>query len=484
MHSETIAALATARGPSALAVVRLSGPAALDVVDRLFLPAGRLTRLPGQACAVGHLVAGAERVDQVVVTLFRAPHSFTGEDLVEITCHGGDLTPGRVLDLVLASDDVRPAREGEFTLRAFLNGKLDLSQAEAVEALITARSVASARAALRVLGGDLRRSLEASMESLTSALARLEVSLDVQEDGAPDVLSPASTGEAGTRDIAALLSDERARMTRLLAGGRTGRLLDAGLRVVFVGRPNAGKSSLLNALLALDRAIVSPVPGTTRDVLEAPAVWAEVPLVLVDTAGLRAGGDPVEQEGVRRAREAIRTATLVVHVVDVAATTPASVAADVKLLDVPREQCLIALHKWDLPPASGWTGPAAASARAEGSADADASAHADLGARACVHSSTIDAPGVESLRAAIVESLRKMTGDSEETLLVADRQCALMTEALQGLDRARELLASGDGRELVAFELRRALERLGEILGTRVGPRVLEEIFSRFCVGK
>ncbi len=491
MHSDTIAALATARGPSALAVVRLSGPAALDAVDRLFLPAGRLARLPSQACAVGHLVAGDEQVDQVVVTLFRAPHSYTGEDLIEITCHGGDVTPRRVLDLLLAASDVRCAREGEFTLRAFLNGKLDLSQAEAVEALIAARSAATARAALRVIGGGLSQALGACLTNRTSVLASLEASLDIHEDGSPDVLTSASTGEGRSSEIVALLDDERARMARLLAGGRTARLLEAGLRVVFAGRPNAGKSSLLNALLARDRAIVSPVPGTTRDVLEVSAEWARLPLILVDTAGLRIGGDALEQEGVRRARAAMRAAALVVHVVDAATTTPEAIAADARHLGIPREQCLIALHKWDLPQASGWV-PAVAAASAHATAAhathaaraQAAPAQADLGARECVCSSAVGAPGVEALRTAIVEALQEMAGDSEATLLVAERQRALMAEALLGTDRARALLVSGAGSELVAFELRRALDRLGEILGTRVGPSVLEEIFARFCVGK
>jgi tRNA modification GTPase len=311
------------------------------------------------------------------------------------------------------------------------------------------------------------------LASLTSILARLEASLDIQEDGAPDALAPAAMGGSLTSDTAALLDDERARMARLLAGGRTGRLLEAGLRVVFAGRPNAGKSSLLNALLARDRVIVSPVPGTTRDVLEVPAEWAGLPLVLTDTAGLRVGGDPLEREGVRRARAAIRTAALVIHVVDAAATTPESIASDARYLDIPREQCLIALHKWDLPPAIGWMGLAA-----------DARSHEGLGARGCVCSSAVGAPGVESLRTAIVGALQEMTDDSEATLFVAERQRGLMAEALQGTDRARALLASGAGAELVAFELRRALERVGEILGTRVGPNVLDEIFSRFCVGK
>jgi tRNA modification GTPase len=492
MQRDTIAALATARGPASLAVVRISGPEAIGVADRLLEPSGRVERLPSHTCAVGYLAAGEERVDQVVVTLFRAPHSYTGEDIVEIACHGGDLIPRRILDLILSLGSVRAAREGEFTLRAYLNGKLDLAQAEAVETLITARSASAARAAMRVLHGDLRRALNESLARLTDLLATVEATLDVQEDGEPDVVAPdpSVTG----RDAVALAFDaEHARLSRWLAAGDEGRLLGGRGRVVIAGRPNAGKSSLFNALLARDRAIVSCEPGTTRDVLEASVEWEGLPLTLVDTAGLSEGGRAVELEGARRAREAAAAAVLVIYVIDAAATHARDAVVDLAQLSVPAERVLLAIHKWDLVCRPEWEQIVAATADADGpgsgavpggAIETEDACHA-LGALAArVTSSVAGTPGVEPLRLAIAQFLRGRASAVDDILLVGDRQRRAVSLALEGIDRARRLWARRAGDEVVAFETRRALDELGGVLGMHVGPEVLERVFSRFCVGK
>jgi tRNA modification GTPase len=473
MTGDTIAALATARGTGALAVVRLSGPDAFAIVHGLLRPAPGETALAPH-CVVGRIFDGAAPVDRVVAWFYRAPRSYTGEDVVEIGCHGGAYAPERVLHLLLRAG-ARPARGGEFTLRAFLNGKLDLAQAEAVEAMITARSGAAARAALRVLDGDLRRTLTACVDRLSAALADVEATLDIQEDGAPDTLSPlwrpgpdaALPPEAAA--ILRALGEERDRLARLLQGGRAGSMIEEGLRVVLAGRPNAGKSSIFNALLARDRAIVAADPGTTRDLLEGWVEWDGLPVVLVDTAGLReAAVAPLEAEGMRRAREALAAATLVVLVADVTDATPASATKEARALGVPEERIVVALHKWDLGAAPEWV------ARIEGHEDA----------RRFVPSSVLTDPGVEPLRRALLERLRDGIGDPEAVALVGRRQRETLTRAHEALEEAIGLLREGHGDELVAFALRRALDRLGEILGVGVGPRVMEEIFARFCVGK
>jgi tRNA modification GTPase len=502
MTADTIAALATARGTAALAILRVSGPEAIHIIERHFRPAGKIGALPSHHCAVGTFMDGDEAVDRVVVALFRAPDSYTGEDLVEITSHGGEWVPARILK-VLHAAGARSARPGEFTQRAYLNGKLDLTQAEAVEALILAKSGAAARAAFRILAGGLRRALEESLERLTLVLAMREANLDIMEDGAPDTISqlagePAElAGESRrTRDILGL---EVQRLERLLEGGRAGKLAEEGRRVVLSGRPNAGKSSILNALLARERAIVSPRPGTTRDSLEAWVEWGGQPLVLVDTAGLSGGAsadggarDPLAEEAARRTRAEVTSAAIVVHVVDVQATRPDEVLADLESMPVPGGQVLIDLHKWDLGPCSEWHewlsgadgGPTEDLARAGRERGGVVIRTPHSAAWRVVTSSVVDAPGTEPLRREILECLASAGTDAEAALLVGDRQREHVERALAALQRAIRLHDGGMGDELIAFEVRLALDCLGEVLGRRVGPLVLDQIFSRFCVGK
>jgi tRNA modification GTPase len=533
MTSDTIAALATARGPGALAVVRLSGPEAISIADRVFRPAGKIAGLASHACAVGHLVDGEEKVDQVVAAVFRQPHSFTGENAVEFTCHGGFLIPSRILQ-ILHHTGARPARPGEFTLRAFLNGRIDLSQAEAVAALIGARSVAAARLAMRVLEGGLRTVLDESMERLAEALALIEANLDIQEDGAPDVLatlpewaerekaasaaadevasapgaSAAARAPAGSPGpvphepsaLGTILEAEENRLGRLLAGGWSGRLLEEGVRIALAGRTNAGKSSLFNAFLARDRAIVSTEPGTTRDFLEGWVEWEGLPVVLIDTAGLSPSASSVEQEGVRRTRRAVASAVVTVLVVDVSSVDPGKLDEELAELQANDSHVVIALHKWDLAPGTEWVPRSAAEesrapARKTGAGEPGAEIPETLppqltqqvsgrSAVAMVPSSVVGDAGIERLKRVIIERIVAEVGDADSALVVGERQRQLLADAHGAVGRARALLEEGAGGEFVAFELQRALEPLGEILGKRAGPMVLDRIFARFCVGK
>ncbi len=509
MLNDTIVALATPPGRGALAVVRLSGPDALEVAASVFRPATKLRSLPSHTCLFGHLVQGGERIDQVVATVFRAPRSYTGEDTVELTCHGGPVVSGRVLAL-LRRAGARQAREGEFTQRAFTHGKLDLAQAEAVLALIAAKSAAGAQAALRVLHGALSQTLRDCMETLGRVRAEVEMALDIQEDGAADVLaSGGDPDEAGwNARIERVLAEEARRLDRLVAGGRAGRLLEEGVRVVLIGETNAGKSSIFNAFLARDRAIVSAEPGTTRDVLEAWVEWDDLPVALVDTAGLRDHATGIEREGIRRTREALGSATLAILVVDTTARSsdawPAAERALLEGPDAPRCDLVVALHKWDAGRSSGWErllegdaprAPAEVSARplAEGSsppADGPRDATAgdsgpNRGRVVCrVPSSVLGDPGVEPLRRAVTSYLSDAAGNSTTALTVGERQRDLLGRARDAVVRARELVLAGAGGELIAFELRDGLHALGELLGRDADPMLLETIFARFCVGK
>jgi tRNA modification GTPase len=468
MRTDTIMAQATARGKSALAILRLSGPEAISILESLFRPRRRFKDMPSHSCRVGLLSDGESTVDQVVATLYRAPNSYTGEDLVEISCHGGPLIVSQILTL-LEQAGARPAIEGEFTNRAFLNGKIDLAQAEAICALIEARSSAGARAALRILAGDLGKTLSQSLATLTSLQARLEVTLDVLEEGAPDVL-----GDGAEKSPESIIAAEIERLDKLLAGGRTGRLLEDGIHIALAGRPNAGKSSIFNAFLSRDRAIVSPEPGTTRDSLEGWVEWDGLPLVLLDTAGLREPESAAEAEGIIRTRTALKSASIVVFVVDVTSEPLDQIDAAVLELDHPAESIVVALHKWD-------------QLTSERRSEIDswrARAGESVGVAALVPSSVVGDPGEEQLQTTILQCLSQGIGDPEATLLVGDRQRLLIGEAGFALTRALGLAREQAGEELIAFELRSALEHLGQLLGKSIGPMILDEIFAKFCIGK
>lgn len=565
MYEDTIVARATPPGTGALAIVRLSGPEAIAIVDACVRLRTPLANLRSHRCRLGELFDGDLLLDQVVVTLFRAPRSYTGEDMVEITCHGGPYVTTRLVRL-LQRGGARPAREGEFTLRAYLNGKMDLAQAEAVAALISARSAAGARAAMRILSGGLRASLEGVLSDLTRMMAAVEAYLDIEEDGAPDVLVsevplsdvpapevpapevPASELVPPTRVPSAHEperqsgSESRAEAIRrilqkfqsLASSGRAGRLLEEGVRIALVGCPNAGKSSLFNAFLARDRAIVSPEAGTTRDALEAWVEWDGLPVTLLDTAGLHialgpgaaagphgAGGpggfaEPgsgrsvLEQEGQRRTWEALASATLVVLVLDASRESPEALSVQVAELESVLEKnavyapavggIVVALHKWDLGPHAGWeraendrvncagrphdvTLEEAAGGPPSGSANPPA-IRMPTGVSALVPSSVVAAPGTSTLKAELMSKLRDDVGEPGEALLVGDRQRGLVDQATAALQQALRMHETGEGDELIACELRAAMDAVGEMLGRRTGPLILEEIFSRFCVGK
>ncbi len=497
MLTDTIVALATPPGTGALAIVRLSGPEVIRIVDRVFRPSGKIAALASHTCGVGEIVDGNESIDQVVATVFRSPRSYTGEDCIEISCHGGFLAPSRILN-ALQREGARCARAGEFTLRAFLNGKMDLAQAEAVAALISARSAAGARAAFRVLGGGLRRSLEPCLAKLTEALALIESSLDIQEDGAADVLAQESAdlaGSVGGGVVKQILAKERVRLKGLLGGGATSRLLEEGIRIALVGKPNAGKSSIFNAILSRERAITSPAPGTTRDTIQEWIECGGFPVALMDTAGLGSPKTPVEQEGVRRTREAIAAASVAILVVDVSSEDPGDLEGAIADLGVGADAVIVALHKWDLGSSPAWK-PVASRGRLEiegGGAPRAGSAvsgsHGEnrpelaQGVAVCP-SSVVAEPGVDPLMRVVRDRLAAGVGDPEATLLIGERQRRLLAEAHAAVSRAQEIREQGEGGELVAFELRQGLEQIGEILGRRVGPLVLDQVFSRFCVGK
>jgi tRNA modification GTPase len=449
---EPIAALSTPWGRSALALVRVSGTGSLELLAGLFEPAGALQAAPGHAAVHGRLrdpQAGGEPVDEVLVVVYRAPRSFTGEESAEICTHGSPLIVGRVLDL-LGRAGFRPAGPGEFTLRAFLKGRLDLTQAEAVNEIVRARTDRARALALRRLAGSIEGRIRLLKDKLLALQAAVEVRLDYPEEELGGELGGGLTAVEG-------LEDE---LAELASTYRIGRLYQEGVTAVLAGCTNSGKSTLFNRLLREERAIVSDSPGTTRDYLEGGIELEGVPVRLFDTAGYREGGGPVEREGQRRTDALVEGAQLVLYLVDASAGLQAE---DLRFLSQRsgRSGLIPLWAKADLPAA----GPVPADFLAV---------------------SAVTGRGIGELVRRMGRFILEGVGPScgEEAVVDSLRQKELLDRALASYRGFRDGLAAGTSLDLLAVDLREALEALGRITGEVVTQDILEEIFSRFCVGK
>ncbi len=453
MLLDTIAAIATPLGEGGLAVIRVSGPGALVVANKCFAAGGKNSLKPSAAPThtlhYGHITRAGRVLDEVMLAVLRAPRTFTREDTVEISCHGGVLVTKLVFDAVLAAG-ARPAEPGEFTKRAFLNGRIDLAQAEAVADLIHSRTELALAAANEQLAGKLSRRIEQLRDDLLRTLAHVEAHIDFpDEDIAPDTLGQL----IGRLDGAITFLDE------LLRTADEGRILRRGIRAAIVGRPNAGKSSLLNQLLGHDRAIVSPIPGTTRDTIEETANIRGVPVVFVDTAGLRESGDVIEQEGVRRSRASADLAELILHVLD--ASEPLTPADEQFLSEFAGKKHLVVVNKSDLPrrlPAL----PVSA-----------------------VEVSCTTGAGIEALKDAIKAAV--WSGDIHAEMLevaINARHQDALRRAREAIERGRTALSQGLTLELPAMELRLGVNAVGEVVGKTSTEDLLTVIFSQFCIGK
>ena len=444
---ETIAATATPPGEGALAVIRISGPGALAVADAVFRAAKSPSAMEERCVAFGRIIdAHGEVIDEVLLTVFRNPRSYTGEDLVEISGHGGSLVASRVLAAVLESG-ARMARPGEFTERAFLNGKLDLTQAEAVMDLISAQTPRAARAAAGQLEGRLGDEINTLRSDLLGCVAHLEAFIDFPEEG----IDPESG--AALRKRMEGIADH---LERLLSTADEGRLLREGITLALCGAPNAGKSSLLNRLLGSERAIVSAIPGTTRDTIEERASLGGYPFRVIDTAGLRDTEDPIEREGVERARRAAEQADIRIHLVDASAQSG-------PVTSLFGEE-MVVLNKIDLV--------------------AERHRLSSVSATACISCQTGE--GIDSL---ITSILANVTGRSKGESLpdgaaINARHQECLKRAAAALQSAIALLGAGEPAELVAVELRSALGAVGEIVGDAGTEEILGKIFSSFCIGK
>jgi tRNA modification GTPase len=454
LFTGTIAAISTPLGEGGLAVLRLSGPDALTVADRIFVPRGTHNRKPSAAAShtvhYGQVVHEGRTLDEVLVTVMRAPRTFTREDVVEIACHGGVLVTRQVLEAALGSG-ARLAEPGEFTQRAFLNGRLDLAQAEAVADLIHSRTELAMSAANHQLAGKLSQRVNQLRDSLMNVLAHIEAHLDFPEED----ISPDTRGQLLERLRTSLTA-----MDELLRTAREGQILRRGVRAAIIGRPNAGKSSLLNQLLGHERAIVSSVAGTTRDTIEETASVGGIPVVFVDTAGLREARDEIELEGIRRTRQAATQAEILLHVLD--ASEPLAAADQNYLAEFAGSKRVVVLNKADLP-------RQLALAPMEN----------------FVAVSCLSGQGISELRDAIKALIWEggVAPASLEVVINARHHDALR-RARDATSQAVNELAADQVLEVVALELRTAAAAAGEVVGKTTTEDLLDQIFRQFCIGK
>jgi len=443
---DTIAAISTAAGEGAIALIRISGEDAIGVADRLYRGSGKPSEFPTHTLRLGQIMEGDRSIDQVMLSVHRAPGSYTGEDLVEISCHGGTLVTARVLEACFRAG-ARAARPGEFSERAFLNGKMDLTQAEAVMDLIRARSDLALRSAQEQLEGRLGSEIRALRAALIEMLAHVEAAIDFsEEDIAPD--------QGGL--LRARLDSVVQKMRDLLSTTEQGRILREGVRAVIYGPTNAGKSSLLNRLLGYDRAIVSDRPGTTRDTIEEVINLRGIPIRLLDTAGLREAQDELEREGIARTERSLATADLVLHVFDRNAPKP----ADFNRQTTADRIELVLLNKRDLAEHPDWQG--------------------HPGLRICC----VEEAGLDGLEEAILERVSANHLRPESTLAINTRHRDGLRRALEACELARTSFDDGLAPEYVAVDLRAAARALGEITGDENVEEVLDSLFAQFCIGK
>ena len=464
VQRDTIVALSSAPGKGAIAIVRLSGARAAEIAGKIFHPNNAAAPPENRKLRVGKFAApGGRAFDEGMAVLMTGPDSFTGEDMAELYCHGG---PAVVQALLSAACDAgaRPAAPGEFTRRAFLEGKIDLVQCESVADLISAETTRAARAALGHLEGGLTKALEAIWGKIIEVGAHLEAAIDFPDEFEPGAGPAPPGGPMGQSELAGRFSVIAGDLAALEKTYRSGRILREGGRVAILGRPNAGKSTLLNYLLGTKRAIMSPIPGTTRDTVEEVCDIGGIPVRLIDTAGLRDTGDPVELEGTDRARRAAASADLCLVVID-AAAGPEEVewaAREIGGLDAP---VILAANKMDLP-------------------RANLVGENEIPARICAISA-LTGEGMDRLRDLIAASLSgEDGGGDDQRLLTRERHRDLVVRCRKAAENGRAALERGLSPELIAVDLNEGQRALSELLGRDYGQDLLDKIFSTFCIGK
>ena len=444
--SDTIAAISTPTGEGAIALVRLSGPEAISIADSIFRGKEPPSQFGSHVQHLGEIVTESGRlIDEVMMSIHRAPASYTGEDIVEISCHGGTLVTAKILEVCLRAG-ARAARPGEFTERAFLNNKMDLTQAEAVIDLIRARTDLALRSATEQLEGKLGDKIKNIRNDLVDLLAHIEASIDFSEEGiAPD------EGET----LRARLDCVGEKISALLATADQGRILREGIRVVIYGATNAGKSSLLNRLLGYERVIVSDTHGTTRDTIEETVNLRGVPVRLLDTAGLRTSTSDIEREGIARTERSLQKADLRLHILDRSVPPPSHFEENIA-----NGSEIVVLNKSDLPEHAEWKHVAA------------------------LRISCVTGEGLSDLENEILSRIGNQNLRPENTLAINLRHRDCLRRALESCERAHRTMEETSSPEYLALDLKEALCAVGEVIGAVGVEEVLDSIFGQFCIGK
>lgn len=454
--TDTIAAIATAMSNSGIGIIRISGDEAFSIAEKIFRrPSEKKIRTDVRNICYGHICDGDEVLDEVLMIVMKGPHSYTAEDTVEINCHGGVLMMKRILETVIKYG-ARPAEPGEFTKRAFLNGRIDLSQAEAVMDVINSENQYALKSSVGQLGGNLSKKVRELRETIISQVAQIESALDDPEhvslDGYPDML----------REV---LKPVMGNIERLLRSADNGRVMREGVRTVIVGKPNVGKSSLLNVLVGEERAIVTDIAGTTRDTLEEHIQMEGISLNVVDTAGIRDTGDMVEKIGVSRAKSAAETADLIIYVVDASAPLDDN---DRDIIQMIRgRKAVVLLNKTDL------------------EAVVTAEYMEDLTGYPVIQVSAKEGTGIEELENQIKSMFYEGEINFNDEIYITNiRHKTALTESLKSLMMVMDSIESGMPEDFFSIDLMDAYARLGSIIGEEVGEDLINEIFSKFCTGK
>ena len=444
-QGETISAIATAAGLSGVGIIRMSGTNALEIADKIFCAANRkkLCDSDDRKIIFGHVKNfDGKIIDEVIILIMRAPKSYTKENVVEIQCHGGSEVLREILNLTFESG-ARPAERGEFTKRAFLNGRIDLSQAQAVLDVIQAKNSTALNFAQNRLNGKISKKIKEIRGEILNVLAHIDALIDFPEDEIDDVILD---------EIDKKISAQIEELKKFLKNQRQGKILREGLSTAIIGKPNVGKSSLLNYLTDSERAIVTEIPGTTRDSIEEFINIGGIPLKIIDTAGIRNSGDIVEKIGIDRAREVAKNAELILALFD---SSRELTGEDEEIFKLLKDDSIILLTKSDLPQKNFMNG---------------------------IKISTKTGEGIEKLLEKISEKVGKI--DYEMNFVRDDREADILRRAVKNLESARETIKNNVGIDFVAVDLRFALELFGEITGESVTEDVINEIFSKFCIGK
>ncbi len=460
LSDRTIAAISTAMGASGIGIVRMSGNDSMEIMSKIFRPKNNkknMMEADSHTIHYGHICDGDETVDEVLVMIMKAPHTYTGEDTVEIDCHGGILAQKKVLETAVKYG-ARPAEPGEFTKRAFLNGKMDLSQAEAVIDVINAKNEYALKSSLSQLKGSLEKKIKEIRENLIYQVAFIESALDD-----PEHISIDGYG----KELLKKVREERKKIERLIASSDEGKLIQEGIRTVILGKPNAGKSSLLNVLVKEEKAIVTDIEGTTRDILEENIMLHGISLKLIDTAGIRQTEDIVEKIGVEKARQTAKDADLILYVADSSRPLDENDKDIIRLIQEERKKAIVLLNKSDL----------------DGTLTKDQiKEKLDV---PVIEISALEETGIEKLEECMKEMF--FQGDisfNDEVYITNIRHKAALEEAKRSLDMVEQSIEDNMPEDFFSIDLLGAYEALGSITGESLGEDLVNEIFSKFCTGK